>query len=406
MLSFVFLGVGSGSTGISQIVSELLQRHLRQRLVARLAPEEDGRAPEERRGLARLREQARSRRTSGTTRRPPSRRYTKLRPKDTDQLARARRRSTCAAPRTGTRLPGASSAYTQALTPSSLVAPKSTSALGKALATVTNPLASAVSAQTSARDEQRLPQVISYLGQRLDGLQEDRRARAEGRDHPARARPGGLGCERHGDRDRRLQGVPQARPERLVGSDGARGAEAARGADQGVASRRRQRRRASRSGATVPRTAANGPWLDSELSAPGRDSQSSSCSRSPPRAAAPSARSRPSDGDPATGKALFIKTCGSCHTLADAGTTGTVGPNLDDAFLPDKQQGFDESTIIDVVRGQIAYADSNTGTDGQPPGHDAEPPRGQDAKDVAVYVAKCAGDPKCGVTAATAAEAR
>ena len=42
-----------------------------------------------------------------------------------------------------------------------------------------------------------------------------------------------------------------------------------------------------------------------------------------------------SDGDPAKGKALFIQTCGSCHTLADAGTSGTVGPNLDDAFLAD-----------------------------------------------------------------------
>ena len=35
-------------------------------------------------------------------------------------------------------------------------------------------------------------------------------------------------------------------------------------------------------------------------------------------------------GDPAKGKALFVANCGSCHTLADAGTSGTVGPNLDD----------------------------------------------------------------------------
>ena len=27
---------------------------------------------------------------------------------------------------------------------------------------------------------------------------------------------------------------------------------------------------------------------------------------------------------------IFTTNCGSCHTLADAGTTGTVGPNLDD----------------------------------------------------------------------------
>jgi mono/diheme cytochrome c family protein len=30
-------------------------------------------------------------------------------------------------------------------------------------------------------------------------------------------------------------------------------------------------------------------------------------------------------------RALFISNCGSCHTLAAAGTSGAVGPNLDDA---------------------------------------------------------------------------
>lgn len=37
-------------------------------------------------------------------------------------------------------------------------------------------------------------------------------------------------------------------------------------------------------------------------------------------------------GDPAAGKAIFIKSgCVGCHTLADAKSTGTVGPNLDQA---------------------------------------------------------------------------
>jgi cytochrome c6 len=36
-------------------------------------------------------------------------------------------------------------------------------------------------------------------------------------------------------------------------------------------------------------------------------------------------------GDAAAGKAVFTTNCGGCHTLADAGTTGAVGPNLDDA---------------------------------------------------------------------------
>jgi mono/diheme cytochrome c family protein len=37
-------------------------------------------------------------------------------------------------------------------------------------------------------------------------------------------------------------------------------------------------------------------------------------------------------GDPAAGKQIFAdQGCGSCHTLADAGTSGNIGPNLDDA---------------------------------------------------------------------------
>jgi mono/diheme cytochrome c family protein len=40
-------------------------------------------------------------------------------------------------------------------------------------------------------------------------------------------------------------------------------------------------------------------------------------------------------GDPAKGKQIFAeKGCGGCHTLADAGSNGTVGPNLDDAKPP------------------------------------------------------------------------
>jgi len=38
-------------------------------------------------------------------------------------------------------------------------------------------------------------------------------------------------------------------------------------------------------------------------------------------------------GDATKGKAIFLSNCGSCHTLAAAKTTGTVGPNLD-TFQP------------------------------------------------------------------------
>jgi mono/diheme cytochrome c family protein len=34
-------------------------------------------------------------------------------------------------------------------------------------------------------------------------------------------------------------------------------------------------------------------------------------------------------GNPHKGKVIFLQNCGGCHTLADAKTTGTVGPNLD-----------------------------------------------------------------------------
>jgi mono/diheme cytochrome c family protein len=40
------------------------------------------------------------------------------------------------------------------------------------------------------------------------------------------------------------------------------------------------------------------------------------------------------EGDPAKGKAVFASAgCGGCHTFSAAGSTGTVGPNLDDASV-------------------------------------------------------------------------
>ncbi|MCC6830651.1 MAG: cytochrome c [Thermoleophilia bacterium] len=40
-------------------------------------------------------------------------------------------------------------------------------------------------------------------------------------------------------------------------------------------------------------------------------------------------------GDAAAGKSVFTSNCASCHTLADAGASGAVGPNLDD-LKPDQ----------------------------------------------------------------------
>ena len=112
---------------------------------------------------------------------------------------------------------------------------------------------------------------------------------------------------------------------------------------------------------------------------------------------------RVTTGDPGHGKQLFSQSvkpsgasCASCHTLADAKAQGTVGPNLDDAFSSDKSQSMSEQTIKDVIRGQIAYPEEPM---------PANLFRGQDANDVATYIAKCAGNPTCGVTATHVGEA-
>ena len=95
------------------------------------------------------------------------------------------------------------------------------------------------------------------------------------------------------------------------------------------------------------------------------------------------------NGDRANGKELFVKNCGSCHTLADAGTSGKIGPNLDYAFLQSRKDGLGESTFVQVVRGQIAYpvVKPSTGAPGMP----ANILEGQDADDVASYVGSVAG---------------
>lgn len=95
------------------------------------------------------------------------------------------------------------------------------------------------------------------------------------------------------------------------------------------------------------------------------------------------------NGDKTNGKALFTEKCGSCHTLADAGTKGEIGPNLDDAFADSRRSGLGESTFVQVVRDAIAYpiVEPSTGAPGMP----ADIVTGQDAVDVATYVASVAG---------------
>lgn len=50
------------------------------------------------------------------------------------------------------------------------------------------------------------------------------------------------------------------------------------------------------------------------------------------------------EGDAEAGKEVFASAgCGSCHALADAGTSGSVGPNLDEA-QPDHELVVDRVT--------------------------------------------------------------
>ena len=88
-------------------------------------------------------------------------------------------------------------------------------------------------------------------------------------------------------------------------------------------------------------------------------------------------------GDLTNGQKLFTSSgCGGCHTLAAAGSQGTTGPNLDDAFSGSRKQGIKQSTLENVVLDQI---------------REANPPMpknlvtGQDAVDVSAYVASVAG---------------
>ena len=100
------------------------------------------------------------------------------------------------------------------------------------------------------------------------------------------------------------------------------------------------------------------------------------------------------EGDTVLGKELFVEGCAQCHVLADAGTQGVIGPNLDDAFSQARVDGLGDATIQSVVRSQIAYPieEPVTGLPGMP----ADIFTGEDAESVAAYVASVAGLPAAG----------
>ena len=80
-------------------------------------------------------------------------------------------------------------------------------------------------------------------------------------------------------------------------------------------------------------------------------------------------------GDPVAGKEIFLgpSGCTGCHTLADAGSSGNVGPNLDDA-----QPSFD-----------LAYDRVTNGQGGMPSFGTSLTE--QQRADVAAYVSSVAG---------------
>jgi mono/diheme cytochrome c family protein len=112
--------------------------------------------------------------------------------------------------------------------------------------------------------------------------------------------------------------------------------------------------------------------------------------------------------DTQSGQQLFTASCGTCHTLAAAGTSGTIGPNLDNAFAADVKQGYPQSSIENVVLDQIRLGSGEIA--GYTTSKDfinhhclndqakcvstsmpADIVTGQDAIDVAAYVASVAG---------------
>ena len=97
------------------------------------------------------------------------------------------------------------------------------------------------------------------------------------------------------------------------------------------------------------------------------------------------------------GKQAFIQKCGSCHILNRAATKGVSGPNLDEAFQQARKDGFGESTFRGIIYQQILYParsaqiDPATGKPGA--AMPAGLAKGEEAKDIAAYVATAAGKP-------------
>ena len=104
------------------------------------------------------------------------------------------------------------------------------------------------------------------------------------------------------------------------------------------------------------------------------------------------------DGDNlVNGKTLFVEQCARCHALARANAAGVVGPDLDEAWRRAKEEGFGRSTYEGVVHQQILQPNQNPQVDPATGKVQELMPAnlvtGEDAQDVAAYVASAAAQP-------------
>ncbi len=165
VLTFVFLGVGSGSTGISQIVQNFFSGTSSSGSSLSSLQKKTVEHPKDAAAwLAYANKLQADKQPDNAA--AALKTYTTLRPKNPDALNQLAGIYTQRAQDWET-LYSASQQRTQALSPSPILTPKSTSKLGKALATITSPLASAVSSQTSAATSNEYSQIVNYLTERL-----------------------------------------------------------------------------------------------------------------------------------------------------------------------------------------------------------------------------------------------
>jgi mono/diheme cytochrome c family protein len=98
-----------------------------------------------------------------------------------------------------------------------------------------------------------------------------------------------------------------------------------------------------------------------------------------------------SSADTARGRVLFVQKCGVCHTMAEAGTTAQIGPDLDDAFAAARAAGEGGDTVEGIVKAQVEFP--RPSNDNPAVSMPADVVSGQDLEDVAAYVGLYAGVP-------------